>query len=38
MMQSAPSDHTDIRRLQLERLTGVSESEPSTVVVEGEFE
>lgn len=38
MMQSAPSDHTDIRRLQLERLTGVLESEPSTVVVEGEFE
>ena len=32
--KSAPSDHTDIRKLQLDRLTGVVETTPTMIVVE----
>lgn len=40
IMQAVPSDHTTIRQIQLERLTGVSEPEaaPKTVVFENEFQ
>ncbi|KAL7529310.1 hypothetical protein ACHAWF_002935 [Thalassiosira exigua] len=35
IMEAAPSEHTDIRKIQLSRLTGVSETEPKKIVLEG---
>jgi hypothetical protein len=37
IMQFAPSEHTDIRKLQLSRLTGVTVS-PAKVILEDEFQ
>ena len=37
--KSAPSDHTHIRKLQLDRLTGVAGTTPTMIIVEdGEFQ
>ena len=37
--KSAPSDHTNIRKLQLDRLTGVADTTPTMIIVEdGEFQ
>lgn len=38
IMEAVPSDHTDIRKLQLERLTGVAETAPVKLIVEDEFQ
>ena len=38
IMQRAPSEHTNIRKTQLERLTGVVGTSPVTVVLENEFQ
>lgn len=43
IMQAAPSEHTDIRKLQLSRLTGVAETGPvktnlEKIVLEDEFQ
>lgn len=39
IMQSVSADHTDIRKLQLDRLTGVAGTTPTMIIVEdGEFQ
>lgn len=39
IMQAAPMEHTDIRKLQLDRLTGVSpQVEPAKITLEDEFQ
>lgn len=37
-MQAAPSEHNDIRKLQLEHLTGVAQAPPKTIVVDDGFQ
>mmetsp|Transcript_15290 Transcript_15290/g.33158 ORF Transcript_15290/g.33158 Transcript_15290/m.33158 type:complete len:442 (+) Transcript_15290:162-1487(+) len=38
IMQAAPSEHSDIRKLQLEHLAGVAEAAPKTIILEDEFQ
>lgn len=38
IMEAAPSEHTDIRKSQLDRLTGVAKAEPAKFVLEEDFQ
>jgi len=38
IMKAVPSEHTDIRKFQLDRLTGVVKTEPVKIVLEDEFQ
>ena len=38
IMQSTPSDHTNIRKMQLDRLTGVVATSGVTVILDDEFQ
>lgn len=38
IMENIPTDHTDIRKAQLDRLTGVPEAEPAKIALEDEFQ
>jgi hypothetical protein len=38
IMAVVPSEHTDIRKLQLDSLTGKVETEPPQIIVEDEFQ